>query len=235
MKIGYARVSTVDQNEARQMEALREEGVEMIYMDKKSGKDFNRPEYQKMIASLKKGDVLVVHSIDRLGRNYEEIIAEWRKITKEIEADIIVQDMPLLNTTQNKDLTGTLIADIVLQLLSYVAQRERENIRQRQKEGIAIAKAQGKYKGRAKKKSIKNFLITPSSDGRMEKSQKFNLLKLWEYQEVRCINYWRMSEMIDFTNKSITTQNNVESERLLKKAVAQGFKLPKMRKSNRVM
>ena len=110
-----------------------------------------------MIASLKKGDVLVVHSIDRLGRNYEEIIAEWRKITKEIEADIIVQDMPLLNTTQNKDLTGTLIADIVLQLLSYVAQRERENIRQRQKEGIAIAKAQGKYKGRAKKEINKEL------------------------------------------------------------------------------
>ena len=150
MKIGYVRVSTVEQNEARQMEALREEGVDKIYMDKKSGKDFNRPEYQKMNASLQKGDVLVIHSIDRLGRNYEEIIAEWRKITKEIEADIVVQDMPLLNTTQNKDLTGTLIADIVLQLLSYVAQRERENIRQRQKEGIAIAKAQGKYKGRAK-------------------------------------------------------------------------------------
>lgn len=157
MKIGYARVSTVDQNEARQMEALREEGVDRIYMDKKSGKDFNRPEYQKMIASLQKGDILVIHSIDRLGRNYEEIIAEWRKITKEIEADIIVQDMPLLNTTQNKDLTGTLIADIVLQLLSYVAQRERENIRQRQKEGIAIAKAQGKYKGRAKKEIDKEL------------------------------------------------------------------------------
>ena len=157
MKIGYARVSTVEQNEARQMEALREEGVDKIYMDKKSGKDFNRPEYQKMIASLQKGDVLVIHSIDRLGRNYEEIIAEWRKITKEIEADIVVQDMPLLNTTQNKDLTGTLIADIVLQLLSYVAQRERENIRQRQKEGIAIAKAQGKYKGRVKKEVDKEL------------------------------------------------------------------------------
>lgn len=157
MKIGYARVSTVDQNEARQMEALREDGVDRIYMDKKSGKDFNRPEYQKMISELHKGDVLVIHSIDRLGRNYEEIIAEWRKITKEIEADIIVQDMPLLNTSQNKDLTGTLIADIVLQLLSYVAQRERENIRQRQKEGIAIAKARGKYKGRAKKEIDKKL------------------------------------------------------------------------------
>lgn len=157
MKIGYARVSTVDQNEARQMEALREDVVDRIYMDKKSGKDFNRPEYQKMISELHKGDVLVIHSIDRLGRNYEEIITEWRKITKEIEADIIVQDMPLLNTSQNKDLTGTLIADIVLQLLSYVAQRERENIRQRQKEGIAIAKARGKYKGRAKKEIDKKL------------------------------------------------------------------------------
>lgn len=128
MKIGYARVSTVEQNEARQMEALREEGVDKIYMDKKSGKDFNRPEYQKMIASLKKGDVLVVHSIDRLGRNYDEITEEWRKITKEIGADIIVQDMPLLDTTRNRDLTGKLIADIVLQVFSYVAQRERESI-----------------------------------------------------------------------------------------------------------
>lgn len=157
MKIGYVRVSTIEQNEARQIEAMKTGGVEKIYMDKKSGKDFNRPEYQKMIASLHKGDILIIHSIDRLGRNYEEIIAEWRKITKEIEADIIVQDMPLLNTTQNKDLTGTLIADIVLQLLSYVAQRERENIRQRQKEGIEIAKTQGKYKGRAKKEIDKEL------------------------------------------------------------------------------
>lgn len=157
MKIGYVRVSTVDQNEARQIEAMKTDGVEKIYMDKKSGKDFDRPEYQKMISELHKGDVLVIHSIDRLGRNYEEIIDEWRKITKEIGADIIVQDMPLLNTCHNKDLTGTLIADIVLQLLSYVAQRERENIRQRQKEGIAIAKAQGKYKGRAKREINKKL------------------------------------------------------------------------------
>ena len=157
MKIGYVRVSTVDQNEARQIEAMKTDGVEKIYMDKKSGKDFDRPEYQKMISELHKGDVLVIHSIDRLGRNYEEIIDEWRKITKEIGADIIVPDMPLLYTCQNKDLTGTLIADIVLQLLSYVAQRERENIRQRQKEGIAIAKAQGKYKGRAKREINKKL------------------------------------------------------------------------------
>ena len=157
MKIGYVRVSTVDQNEARQIEAMKTDGVEKIYMDKKSGKDFNRPEYQKMISELHTGDVLVIHSIDRLGRNYEEIIDEWRKITKEIGADIIVQDMPLLNTCQSRDLTGTLISDIVLQLLSYVAQRERENIRQRQREGIEIAKAQGKYKGRAKKEIDKEL------------------------------------------------------------------------------
>lgn len=151
MKIGYARVSSLDQNVARQIAALKADGVDKIYVDRKSGKDFNRPEYQKMISELKEGDVVIVHSIDRLGRNYEEIIKEWRTITKEIRADIIVQDMPLLNTCQSRDLTGTLISDIVLQLLSYVAQRERESIRQRQKEGIAIAKAQGKYKGRAKK------------------------------------------------------------------------------------
>lgn len=179
MKIGYVRVSTVDQNETRQIEAMKADGVEKIYMDKKSGKDFNRPEYQKMIISLQKGDILVIHSIDRLGRNYEEIIAEWRKITKEIEADIIVQDMPLLNTTQNKDLTGTLIADIVLQLLSYVAQRERENIRQRQKEGIAIAKAQGKYKGRAQKEIDKElFKETKRSwqRGEITKAQFANIM-----------------------------------------------------------
>ena len=157
MKIGYVRVSTVDQNEARQIEAMKTDGVEKIYMDKKSGKDFNRPEYQKMISELHKGDVLVIHSIDRLGRNYDEITEEWRKITKEIGADIIVQDMPLLDTTLNRDLTGKLIADIVLQVFSYVAQRERESIRQRQREGIEIAKAQGKYKGRAKKEINKEL------------------------------------------------------------------------------
>ena len=157
MKIGYVRVSTVDQNEARQIEAMKTDGVEKIYMDKKSGKDFDRPEYQKMISEMHKGDVLVIHSIDRLGRNYDEITEEWRKITKEIGADIIVQDMPLLDTTLNRDLTGKLIADIVLQVFSYVAQRERESIRQRQREGIEIAKAQGKYKGRAKKEIDKEL------------------------------------------------------------------------------
>lgn len=147
MKIGYVRVSTVDQNEDRQIKAMQEDDVEKIYMDKQSGKDFNRPEYKKMISELHQGDVLVLHSIDRLGRNYEEILEQWRVITKEIKADVIVQDMPLLNTTISKDLDGTFIADLVLQILSYVSAKERENIRRRQKEGIAIAKAKGVYKG----------------------------------------------------------------------------------------
>ena len=142
---GYVRVSTKDQNEARQMIAMQEFGIDekLIFLDKQSGKDFNRPKYQKLIRKLKKGDTLVIKSIDRLGRNYDEIIEQWRIITKEKEAAIVVLDMPLLDTRQGRDLTGTLIADIVLQLLSYVAQTEREFIKRRQAEGIAAAKAKG--------------------------------------------------------------------------------------------
>lgn len=150
---GYIRVSTKEQNEERQIIALREYGVsiENTYMDKQSGKNFERPQYKKLINKLKKGDTLVVKSIDRLGRNYDEILEQWRIITKEIGADIVVLDMPLLDTRRSNDLTGTLIADIVLQLLSYVAQTERENIRQRQAEGIAAAKARGVRFGRKPK------------------------------------------------------------------------------------
>ena len=142
---GYVRVSTKDQNEARQMIAMQEFGIDekCIFLDKRSGKDFNRPQYQKLIRKLKKGDTLVIKSIDRLGRNYDEIIEQWRIITKEKEAAIVVLDMPLLDTRQGRDLTGTLISDIVLQLLSYVAQTEREFIKRRQAEGIAAAKAKG--------------------------------------------------------------------------------------------
>lgn len=142
---GYVRVSTKDQNEARQMIAMQEFGIDekRIFLDKQSGKDFNRPKYQKLVRKLKKGDTLVIKSIDRLGRNYDEIIEQWRIITKEKEAAIVVLDMPLLDTRQGRDLIGTLIADIVLQLLSYVAQTEREFIKRRQAEGIAAAKAKG--------------------------------------------------------------------------------------------
>ena len=147
---GYVRVSTQEQNEARQLAAMREFGVaeENIVTERLSGKDFNRPLYQDLVKKLQTEDVLVVKSIDRLGRNYDEILEQWAYITKERKAAIVVLDMPLLDTRQGRDLTGTLIADIVLQLLSYVAQTERENIRQRQAEGIAAAKARGVRFGR---------------------------------------------------------------------------------------
>ena len=150
MEYGYARVSTKEQNEQRQIVALEEFGLDrkQIFTDKQSGKDFERTNYRKLVRRLKEGDTLVVKSIDRLGRNYEEILEQWRIITKDKGAAIVVLDMPLLDTRQNRDLTGTLIADIVLQLLSYVAQTEREFIRQRQAEGIAVAKAQGVRFGR---------------------------------------------------------------------------------------
>lgn len=143
---GYARVSTKEQCEERQLIALRGFPVpeRNIFTDKLSGKDFNRPRYQELMKKLRAGDVLVVKSIDRMGRDYEEILDQWRIITKEKRADIVVLDMPLLDTRQTgKNLTGTFVADLVLQILSYVAQTERENIRQRQAEGIAAAKARG--------------------------------------------------------------------------------------------
>ena len=150
MEYGYIRVSTREQNEQRQLIALRAFGIEeeRIFMDKQSGKDFARKGYRRLIRKLKNGDTLVIKSIDRLGRNYEEILEQWRIITKEKQAAIVVLDMPLLDTRQSRDLTGTLIADIVLQLLSYVAQTEREFIRQRQAEGIAAAKQNGVRFGR---------------------------------------------------------------------------------------
>ena len=147
---GYVRVSTKEQNLDRQILALREFGVSdrQIYREKFSGKNFERPVYQRMLKKIKPGDTLVIKSIDRLGRNYDEIIEQWRILTKEKKADIVVIDMPLLDTRQGHDLTGTLISDIILQLLSYVAQTEREFIRLRQAEGIAAAKARGVRFGR---------------------------------------------------------------------------------------
>lgn len=150
MEYGYARISSRDQNERRQLIALQNFGIqrERIYVDRQSGKDFERDQYLRLLRKLGCGDVLVVKSIDRLGRNYEEILEQWRIITKEKQADIVVLDMALLDTRQSRDLTGTLIADIVLQLLSYVAQTEREFIRIRQAEGIAAAREQGVKFGR---------------------------------------------------------------------------------------
>ena len=150
MDYGYVRGTTKEQNEQRQVLALREAGIadRNIFLDKQSGKDFERQNYKKLIRKIKRGDTLVIKSIDRLGRNYDEILEQWRIIAKEKGTAIVVLDMPLLDTRKNKDLTGTLIADIVLQLLSYVAQTEREFIRQRQAEGIAAAKLQGVRFGR---------------------------------------------------------------------------------------
>lgn len=147
---GYARVSTREQNLARQVEELKKI-ADCIYSDKESGKDFNRPAYKKLIKKIKRGDVLVVKSIDRLGRNYDMIIEEWQTITKKKGADIKVLDMPLLDTTTKGDLTGKFISDLVLQILSYVAETERANIKERQAEGIRIAKANGVKFGRPRK------------------------------------------------------------------------------------
>lgn len=157
---GYARVSAKDQNLARQLDALHEFPVQesMIYTDKASGKDFQRPAYQELMRTMRPGDVLVVKSIDRLGRSYDEILEEWRRITKTMECAVVVIDMPLLDTrTTRSNVTGVFISDIVLQLLSYVAQVERDNIRQRQAEGIAAAQARGVRFGRPPKKRPKCY------------------------------------------------------------------------------
>ncbi len=156
---GYVRVSTKEQNEDRQMIAMREFGVEenCVILDKQSGRDFERPGYRRLLRKLKAGDTLVIKSIDRLGRNYDEILEQWRLLTKEKHVAIVVLDMPLLDTRQGRDLTGVLIADIVLQLLSYVAQTEREFNRQRQAEGIAAAKARGVHFGRKFKDRGENY------------------------------------------------------------------------------
>ena len=155
MQYGYIRVSSKEQNEERQYIAMREFGIqnENIILDKQSGKNFERPGYIQLTGKLKPGDTLVIKSIDRLGRNYDEILEQWRYLTKERQIAIVVLDMPLLDTRQGRDLTGVLIADIVLQLLSYVAETERTFIHQRQAEGIAAAKARGAFRPRAKRKN----------------------------------------------------------------------------------
>lgn len=181
---GYVRVSSTDQNEDRQLNAMLELGVpkKNIYIDKMSGKDFERPQYQKLIKRLSSGDLIYVLSIDRLGRNYEEIQKQWRIITKEKNVDVCVIDMPLLDTRQGKDLMGTFIADLVLQILSFVAQSERENIKKRQAEGIAAAKVKGVRFGRPKKDVPDNFVA---------------IIKFWEQKKLplsEVLNQCNMSE-----------------------------------------
>ena len=164
---GYVRVSSTDQNEERQMIALRNSGIclEKIFVDKQSGKDFNRPMYQRMVKEMSAGDVLHIMSIDRLGRNYEEIQEQWRILTKEMGVDISVIDMPLLDTRTCKDLMGTFIADLVLQILSFVAQNERETIRKRQAQGIAAAKARGVHMGRPRIVLPDSFINMVNDEG----------------------------------------------------------------------
>lgn len=183
---GYIRVSSTDQNEARQLIALQKAGVpeENIYMDKMSGKDFDRPQYQMLLQNLKPLDLLYILSIDRLGRNYEEIQKQWRIITKEKNVDICVIDMPLLDTRQGKDLMGTFIADLVLQILSFVAQSERESIKKRQAEGIAAAKAKGILFGRPKKSVPNNFTT---------------LIKLWEEKKLPLTEVLKQCDMSEAT------------------------------------
>ncbi|WP_446424113.1 recombinase family protein [Mailhella sp.] len=158
---GYVRVSSTDQHEDRQLIAMAERGIPQgrVYIDKQSGKDFARPRYRALMKKLRPGDQLCITSIDRLGRNYEEIQEQWRFLTREKKVDILVFDMPLLDTRCDKDLVGTLIADLVLQVLSFVAQNERENIRKRQAEGIAAAKARGVKFGRKKTALTPDFLL----------------------------------------------------------------------------
>lgn len=178
---GYARVSTREQNEDRQLMALLECGVREsnIFVDKQSGKDFNRPAYKSLMRKIKPGDTLFMKSIDRLGRNYEEILEQWRIITKERQVAVVIIDMPLLDTRQKeRDLTGVLIADIVLQLLSYVAQTEREYNRQRQAEGIAIARAKGVRFGRPPIERPKDFLNLREAWQKKEISARYAARKL---------------------------------------------------------
>ncbi len=187
MKIyGYVRVSSTDQNEDRQMLALKKQNIadKNIYIDKLSGKDFNRPAYKKLIKKLKSGDLLYILSIDRLGRNYEEIQNQWRVLTKEIGADICVIDMPLLDTRQGKDLMGTFIADLVLQILSFVAQSERENIRKRQLQGIAAAKAKGVRFGGPEKDIPVEFI---------------SLIREWEKKKITLAEILNMCQISEST------------------------------------
>lgn len=158
-KFGYVRVSSKDQNEGRQIESMKEKGIDErdIFVDKQSGKDFNREQYQLLKRILRQGDVLYIHSLDRFGRNKKKILEEWNDITKNIQADIVVLDMPLLDTTQFKDSLGTIIADLVLQILSWMAEEERERIRKRQREGIDLALQNGTAFGRPKATVTEEF------------------------------------------------------------------------------
>ena len=180
---GYIRVSTREQNEDRQILALKELSIpeKNLFIDKQSGKDFERPQYKKMVRKLKKDDLLYIKSIDRLGRNYSEILEQWRILTKEKGIDIVVLDMPLLDTRRGKDLMGTFLSDIVLQVLSFVAENERTNIRQRQAEGIAAAKAKGVRFGRTSSAFTRKLSPSISAMGKNGQNHRHSCCKaVWD-------------------------------------------------------
>ena len=199
--LGYIRVSTREQNIERQLIALQEAGVKQkdIYVDKQSGKDFERPAYMKMMSIIRENDLLIIKSIDRLGRNYQEIMEQWRLIIKEKNADIRILDMPLLDTTKTKDLLGTFISDIVLQLLSFVAENERENIRRRQAEGIAAAKARGIRFG-------KPMIPTPTEFPELYKKWEAGHMSVYEFARLcnmgKSTMYTRIKEYRECIDKN---------------------------------
>lgn len=193
---GYVRVSSTDQNEDRQLVAMFEKNIPQrnIYIDKQSGKDFDRPQYKRLVKRLKLGDLLYILSIDRLGRNYEEIQRQWRVLTKDIGIDICVIDMPLLDTRNGKDLMGTFIADLVLQILSFVAQSKRENIKKRQAEGIATAKAKGVKFGRPEKSVPDDFprLVREWEKNKLSFSELLKLCDMSEATFYRRLREYRL-------------------------------------------
>ena len=195
---GYVRVSSVDQNEDRQLIAMEEKNVpkKNVYVDKQSGKDFQRPKYKKLVKKMSRGDLLYVLSIDRLGRNYEDIQNQWRILTKNIGIDICVIDMPLLDTQNGKDLMGTFIADLVLQILSFVAQNERENIRKRQAQGIAAAKAKGVRFGRPEIPAPKDFsgIIAMLERGEITVNEALNITKLSKTTFYRKVKEYKLGK-----------------------------------------
>ena len=196
---GYVRVSSQDQNEDRQLIEMERLGIprKHIYIDKQSGKDFNRPKYKKLLCVLREGDVLYILSIDRLGRNYEEILNQWRLITKEMKVDVVVIDMPLLDTRRDKNLLGTFISDMVLQLLSFVAQNERETIKKRQAQGIAAAKARGVVFGRPVKDVPDEFTDEVS---RWKKGE-LDMAELLEKYKISQSTFYRRVRELDASKK----------------------------------
>ena len=197
---GYVRVSSVDQNEERQMVEMKRIGVpeDNVFIDKQSGKNFDRPNYKRLVRKLRSGDLLYILSIDRLGRNYEEIQNQWRILTKDKGIDIVVIDMPLLDTRQGKDLMGTFIADLVLQILSFVAQSEREKIKERQEQGNAAAKARGAKFGRPEKEVPKDFN---------------QMVKAWEKKELPLPELLRKCEMSEATFYRKLREIRIKSQR----------------------